>query len=244
MIRHALLHYKQFFTSIFFTDLMQCLLYIIVMLFKCSLVALFLVQCLFQDPVLKSHIIPLYGNASLGYYYANIYVGTPRQEQSVIMDTGSGQLALPCSKCTACGNRHIHQPFSLQKSTSSKLIVCVYNLSFRIKAGRNVGRAVEVGIKMIPVPSQFHMLKAALSQASSLRINFNSKEILPRNQLKLSWDVQPKKLTCFSHKLPMAYSAQLLSGNPNYCNNYTKNILNLRGNNFYSLCVWLPMEDT
>lgn len=30
-------------------------------------------------PTLDKHIIPLYGNATLGYYYANIYVGTPPQ---------------------------------------------------------------------------------------------------------------------------------------------------------------------
>jgi hypothetical protein len=32
-----------------------------------------------KEPELPNHIIPLYGNASLGYYYANIYVGTPPQ---------------------------------------------------------------------------------------------------------------------------------------------------------------------
>lgn len=64
-------------------------------------------------PTLDSHTIPLYGNATLGYYYANLYIGTPPQEQSVIADTGSGVLALPCSKCTSCGYRHLQPPFRL-----------------------------------------------------------------------------------------------------------------------------------
>lgn len=85
-----------------------------------------LIALTFQDePTLDKHVIPLYGNATLGYYYANIYVGSPPQEQSVIMDTGSGQLALPCSKCISCGNRHIHPPFRMSDSSTSKFITCV-----------------------------------------------------------------------------------------------------------------------
>jgi hypothetical protein len=50
--------------------------------------------------MLPYHMLPVYGNASLGYYYVNIYVGSPNpQPQSVIVDTGSGILALPCVNC-------------------------------------------------------------------------------------------------------------------------------------------------
>lgn len=87
--------------------------------------SLLLSTSLAAEPSLDKHVIPLYGNATLGYYYANIYVGTPPQEQSVIIDTGSGQLALPCSKCTNCGNKHIHLPFKLTDSTTSKILTCV-----------------------------------------------------------------------------------------------------------------------
>lgn len=65
----------------------------------CWLLALLLFPSVGIQPKLPKHVIPLYGNVSLGYYYANIYVGFPAQKQSVIIDTGSGQLALPCSKC-------------------------------------------------------------------------------------------------------------------------------------------------
>jgi len=71
------------------------------------------------------HILPIYGNSSLGYYYINVYVGTPPQEQSVIIDTGSGQFAFPCSKCTSCGNQHINPPFNIQKSKTNKILTCV-----------------------------------------------------------------------------------------------------------------------
>lgn len=80
------------------------------------------------EPTLDKHVIPLYGNATLGYYYANIYVGNPPQEQSVIVDTGSGQLALPCSKCISCGNRHIHPPFRMSQSNTSKFVTCVASI--------------------------------------------------------------------------------------------------------------------
>lgn len=76
------------------------------------------------NPTLKMHRIPLHGNASLGYYYANIYIGNPSQEQSVIVDTGSGQLALPCSKCTDCGSSHLQRPFEMTQSSTSKYVTC------------------------------------------------------------------------------------------------------------------------
>jgi hypothetical protein len=77
------------------------------------------------DPALDKHIIPLYGNSSLGYYYANIFIGTPPQMQSVIVDTGSGILALPCSRCTSCGRGHLNPPYRLESSSSSRYVTCV-----------------------------------------------------------------------------------------------------------------------
>lgn len=71
------------------------------------LVLLFVGSSLAQQPKLPNHVIPLHGNTSLGYYYANIYIGSPPQKQSVIVDTGSGQLALPCEKCISCGKSHL-----------------------------------------------------------------------------------------------------------------------------------------
>lgn len=42
------------------------------------------------------HMMKVYGDAKLGYYYINIFVGSPPQRQSVIIDTGSWITAFPC----------------------------------------------------------------------------------------------------------------------------------------------------
>lgn len=78
-----------------------------------------------KDPELIEHVLPIYGNASLGYYYVKLYIGTPPQEQSVIIDTGSGQLALPCNRCTNCNPNHVDKPFDMRKSKTSKYVTCV-----------------------------------------------------------------------------------------------------------------------
>lgn len=54
-----------------------------------------------------------------------IFVGHPPQEQSVIIDTGSGQLALPCNKCTSCNPNHIDEPFDMSKSKTAEYVTCV-----------------------------------------------------------------------------------------------------------------------
>jgi hypothetical protein len=46
----------------------------------------------------------LVGNTEpLGYFYAQIHVGTPGQLFTVIVDTGSSLTAVPCSGCSGCG---------------------------------------------------------------------------------------------------------------------------------------------
>ena len=78
-----------------------------------------------KDPSLPEHTLPVYGNASLGYYYVDLFVGHPPQQQSVIIDTGSGQLALPCNKCTNCNPKHIDTPFDMSKSKTAEYLTCV-----------------------------------------------------------------------------------------------------------------------
>jgi hypothetical protein len=65
---------------------------------------------------MQYHSLKVYGNVSLGYYYANIYIGTPPQRQSMILDTGSGIIAVPCEQCTQCGNKHLNPKFSVRES--------------------------------------------------------------------------------------------------------------------------------
>jgi hypothetical protein len=40
---------------------------------------LFLTFILTKETFLTDHILPVYGNASLGYYYVTVFVGTPPQ---------------------------------------------------------------------------------------------------------------------------------------------------------------------
>lgn len=62
----------------------------------------------------------------MGYFYVNLYVGSPvSQPQTVIVDTGSGILAVPCSYCKQCGNNHINPPYNPSNSTANKQLVCV-----------------------------------------------------------------------------------------------------------------------
>ena len=46
----------------------------------------------------------------LGYYSAELSVGTPLQTFSVIVDTGSSVTAIPCAGCTHCGRRRRFEP--------------------------------------------------------------------------------------------------------------------------------------
>ena len=76
--------------------------------------------------MLPYHVLPVYGNASLGYYYVTLYVGTPEpQAQTVIVDTGSGILAVPCTECRSCGQKHLNPPYNPSNSTASKQLICV-----------------------------------------------------------------------------------------------------------------------
>ena len=61
----------------------------------------------------------LAGNSTdLQYFYATIYVGSQKQRQFVIVDTGSSEAALPCKELchfTNCG-RHANELFEIKKS--------------------------------------------------------------------------------------------------------------------------------
>lgn len=43
-----------------------------------------------------SRTVDLFGNATLGYYFINIYVGDKMRRQSLIVDTGSSMITFPC----------------------------------------------------------------------------------------------------------------------------------------------------
>ena len=71
------------------------------------------------------HSAPLYGNSTdLEYFYVNVRVGSQQQEQALIVDTGSGIIAMPCAGyCTSCG-KHINAYFDIDASTSQYIHSC------------------------------------------------------------------------------------------------------------------------
>lgn len=74
---------------------------------------------------IQGHSMQVFGNSSyLKYYYANIYLGTPSQKQSVIIDTGSLITTVPCKPyCENCG-KHLHSYYDMGYSSSSELLEC------------------------------------------------------------------------------------------------------------------------
>jgi len=58
-----------------------------------------------------------------GTHYANLYVGSPPQRVSVIVDTGSHHTAFPCSGCQSCGD-HTDPYFSPSASSTSRKMTC------------------------------------------------------------------------------------------------------------------------
>lgn len=61
-----------------------------------------------------------------GTHYVDLWCGSPPQRQTVIVDTGSGVTAFPCSECKDCGapNYHIDDLFSEQDSSTFKTSTC------------------------------------------------------------------------------------------------------------------------
>jgi hypothetical protein len=63
-------------------------------------------------------ILPLY--PGYGTHFAYIYVGTPPQRQSVIIDTGSHYTAFPCVGCAQCG-QHTDSYWDPNNSTTKDI---------------------------------------------------------------------------------------------------------------------------
>lgn len=64
-----------------------------------------------QEGVLEGNTMPL------GYYYTRVHIGTPGQIFTVIVDTGSSLLAIPCRGCSRCG-KHMNPYFEQSKSST------------------------------------------------------------------------------------------------------------------------------
>ncbi|CAM9309093.1 unnamed protein product, partial [Heterosigma akashiwo] len=58
-----------------------------------------------------------------GTHFAYVYVGTPPQRVSVIVDTGSHYTAFPCKGCSGCGS-HTDPYFDLSSSSTGHQLGC------------------------------------------------------------------------------------------------------------------------
>ena len=75
-----------------------------------------------QSAPLASLVYPLH--AMSGTYHVYMYIGTPPQRQTLIVDTGSRLTAFPCHPhCPDCGP-HSTKPFHLNQSSTYKIVSC------------------------------------------------------------------------------------------------------------------------
>ena len=84
----------------------------------------------------NSQHLQLQGNSDIGYYWVDLFIGTPPQKQSLILDTGSAYTIFPCKGCKECNHKHRNGLFDLSKSsTSKKLTVNDTVLGFKCPHG-------------------------------------------------------------------------------------------------------------
>jgi len=60
---------------------------------------------------------PLY--QGYGTHFVDLWIGTPSQRQTVIIDTGSGITAIPCQDCVNCGAEYHIDSYFLEESSES-----------------------------------------------------------------------------------------------------------------------------
>ena len=76
-----------------------------------------------------------------GTHYADLWCGTPPQRQTVIVDTGSGVTAFPCTGCDQCGvpDYHIDALFDETASTTFHKLDCNECLKGSCRNGNECG---------------------------------------------------------------------------------------------------------
>uniref|UniRef100_A0A7S1WZC5 Peptidase A1 domain-containing protein n=1 Tax=Tetraselmis chuii TaxID=63592 RepID=A0A7S1WZC5_9CHLO len=77
--------------------------------------------------MLANGTLPLHGAVKdLGYFYAELKLGTPAKRFAVIVDTGSTMTYVPCSYCTPvdCGQNKMNPSFNPEASSTFEQIKC------------------------------------------------------------------------------------------------------------------------
>ena len=75
------------------------------------------------DKIIASpELLPVF--MDYGAYYIDMFVGTPPQRQTVMLDTGSENIAIPCTGCDNCGDTHTDKHFQQSKSDSFHAMNC------------------------------------------------------------------------------------------------------------------------
>lgn len=77
--------------------------------------------------IVEGRSSPLY--QGLGTHYVDLWIGTPSQRQTVIIDTGSGITAMPCSGCSDCGSGYHEDNFFMEEDSSTFSVLSCDNCS-------------------------------------------------------------------------------------------------------------------
>jgi len=76
-----------------------------------------------QGQLFKTEVDALF--QGYGTHYVDIWVGTPPQRQTVIVDTGSSVTAFPCEECSECGDGyHVDKYFDEDDSSTFHRVSC------------------------------------------------------------------------------------------------------------------------
>jgi hypothetical protein len=68
--------------------------------------------------------MPIFGDfRELAYYYADVFIGSSRQKFTVIADTGSSLMEVPCFDCGNCG-AHMNPKFQPSQSSTAVALHC------------------------------------------------------------------------------------------------------------------------
>lgn len=73
------------------------------------------------DSLATNFTVPLHAHS--GTHHVHVYIGSPPQRQTLIVDTGSRVMAFPCKPCRSCGN-HASPYFDPSRSTTQRVSKC------------------------------------------------------------------------------------------------------------------------